>query len=45
MIDLYLANSGNSLRAAIALEECGLEFRKHILDLDGGTRSGRSSFD
>ncbi|WP_454019573.1 hypothetical protein [Azospirillum sp. Marseille-Q6669] len=33
MIDLYSANSGNSLRALIALEEGGSAFRKHKLDL------------
>ncbi len=34
MIELHLANSGNSLRAAIALEECGLPYKKHVLDLE-----------
>jgi GST-like protein len=33
MIDLYFANSGNSLRAVLALEECGLPYRPHKLDL------------
>lgn len=33
MIDLYFANSGNSLRAVLALEECGLPYRAHKLDL------------
>jgi GST-like protein len=33
MIDLYFANSGNSLRAVIALEECGLPYRGHKIDL------------
>lgn len=33
MIDLYYANSGNSLRALIALEEGGSAFRGHKLDL------------
>lgn len=33
MIDLYFADSGNSLRAVIALEECGLAYRGHQLDL------------
>ncbi len=33
MIELYYAQTGNSLRAAIALEECGLEHTKHKIDL------------
>jgi GST-like protein len=33
MIDLYFANSGNSLRAVLALEECGLPYQAHKLDL------------
>ena len=33
MIDLHYSQSGNSLRAVIALEECGLAYRPHIVDL------------
>jgi GST-like protein len=33
MIDLYYANSGNSLRALVALEEAALEYRGHVVDL------------
>ena len=36
MIDLYYAPTGNGLRAAVALEECGLEFRRHKVDLMKG---------
>jgi GST-like protein len=32
MIDLYYSDSGNSLRAIIALEECGLEYQPHEID-------------
>lgn len=33
MIDLYFADSANSLRSLIALEECGLAYRGRQLDL------------
>jgi len=36
VIDLYYAPTGNGLRAAVALEECGLEFRRHKVDLMKG---------
>ncbi|MFO1350965.1 MAG: glutathione S-transferase N-terminal domain-containing protein [Gammaproteobacteria bacterium] len=36
MIDLYFANTGNGLRAAVALEECGLECKRHKIDLTKG---------
>lgn len=36
MIDLYFGQSGNSLRALIALEECGLPYRTRKLDLQKG---------
>jgi GST-like protein len=36
MIDFYTANSSNGQRAAIMLEECGLEYRVHKVDLMGG---------
>lgn len=36
MIDLYTANTGNGQRAAIALEEAGLPYRVHKLDLMQG---------
>ncbi|MGD1878987.1 MAG: glutathione S-transferase family protein [Kiloniellaceae bacterium] len=34
MLDLYFANSGNSLRAALALEECDLPYDRHKLNMD-----------
>ena len=33
MIDLYFAPTGNGRRAAIALEECGLPYRLHRVEL------------
>ena len=36
MIELYTAQSSNGQRAAIALEECGLPYRVHKLDLMKG---------
>jgi GST-like protein len=36
MIDLYTSSTGNGRRAAIALEECGLAYRVHKLDLAKG---------
>ena len=36
MIDLYLAGTGNGLRASVALEEAGLAYRTHKLDLAKG---------
>jgi GST-like protein len=36
MIDLYTAQSSNGQRAAIALEECGLPYRVHKLELMKG---------
>src|SRR5271169_6928362 len=36
MIDLYTANSSNGQRAAVILEECGLPYRVHKLDLMAG---------
>jgi len=36
MIDLYLAPTANGLRASIALEECGLAYRAHKVDLAKG---------
>ena len=36
MIDLYTASTGNGRRAIIALEECGLAYRVHKLDLTKG---------
>ncbi|MBI1396159.1 MAG: glutathione S-transferase family protein [Betaproteobacteria bacterium] len=36
MIDLYLAPTANGLRAAVALEECGLPCRVHKVDLGKG---------
>jgi GST-like protein len=36
MIDFYTANSSNGQRAAIMLEECGLPYQLHKLDLFAG---------
>jgi GST-like protein len=36
MIDLYLAATANGQRAAVALAECGLEFKAHKIDLTKG---------
>ncbi len=36
MIDLYLAPTANGLRAAVALEEAGLSYRAHMVDLAKG---------
>ena len=36
MIDLYLAPTANGLRASVALEECGLAYRAHKVDLAKG---------
>ena len=36
MIDLYTFNSSNGQRAAIILEECGLPYRVHKVDLTKG---------
>lgn len=40
MIELYTAGTGNGQRAAIALEEAGLSYRAHKVNLaQGGTRT------
>ena len=36
MIELYYAPTGNGLRAAVALEECGLPFQRRSVDLKKG---------
>jgi glutathione S-transferase len=36
MIDLYTFSSSNGQRAAIILEECGLPYRVHRVDLTKG---------
>jgi GST-like protein len=36
MIDLYLAPTANGLRASVALEECGLAYRVHKIDIAKG---------
>ncbi len=36
MIDLYAAGTSNGMRARIALEECGLAYRLHPIDLAKG---------
>lgn len=36
MIDLYLAGTANGLRASVALEECGIAYRTHKIDLSKG---------
>jgi GST-like protein len=40
MIDLYAAGTSNGMRARIALEECGLKYNFHPIDLvKGGNRT------
>jgi GST-like protein len=36
VIDLYLAATANGLRASVALDECGLAYRPHKIDLTKG---------
>lgn len=36
MIDLYLAGTANGLRASITLDECGLSYQPHKVDLAKG---------
>src|SRR5437773_3404621 len=36
MIDLYAAGTSNGMRARIALEECGLKYNWHPIDLTKG---------
>ena len=36
MIDLYMWGTGNGLRAAVALAECGFEYKVHKVDLTKG---------
>src|SRR5690348_403475 len=36
MIDLYAAGTSNGMRARIALEECGLKYNWHPIDLANG---------
>jgi len=36
VIDLYLAPTANGLRASVALDECGLAYRPHKIDLAKG---------
>jgi GSH-dependent disulfide-bond oxidoreductase len=36
MIDLYAAGTSNGMRARIALEECGLAYNFHLVDLANG---------
>jgi len=36
MIDLYAAGTSNGMRARIGLEECGLAYRLHFIDLAKG---------
>src|SRR6266446_6006752 len=39
MIDLYAAGTSNGMRARIALEECGLKYNWHPIDLTKGEQS------
>ena len=36
MIDFYYAPTPNGWKVAIMFEECGLEYRTHLMDLPGG---------
>lgn len=40
MIDLYLAGTANGFRASVALEEAGLSYRVHKVDLAKGEHRG-----
>ncbi len=40
MIDLYMAGTANGLRASVALEEAGLPYRVHAVDLAKGEHRG-----
>jgi GST-like protein len=42
MIDLYTFGTGNGWRASIALEECGLPYRTHKVDLAKGEQNAPS---
>jgi glutathione S-transferase len=42
MIDLYTFGTGNGWRASIALEECGLPYRTHKVDLAKGEQNNAS---
>jgi GST-like protein len=42
MIDLYAAGTSNGMRARIALEECGLAYRLHPVDLAKGENKSAS---
>ena len=39
MIELYYAQSGNSLRVVMLLEECGLSYKTNKLDLINGEQN------
>lgn len=41
MIDLYLAGTANGFRASVALEEAGLSYRVHKVDLAKGEHRGK----
>ena len=42
MIDLYAAGTANGIRARIGLEECGLAYRFHAVDLTKGEQKSPS---
>jgi GST-like protein len=42
MIDLYAAGTSNGMRARIALEECGLPYQLHAVDLAKGENKSAS---
>ena len=42
MIDLYVAGTGNGIRARIGLEECGLAYNFHPIDLVKGEQKSPS---
>lgn len=42
MIDLYTANTSNGQRVAIMLEECGIPYLVHRVDLGGGEQRGEA---
>lgn len=42
MIELYTFGTGNGWRASIALEECGLPYRGHKIDITKGEQRGEA---
>ncbi len=45
MIELYTAATANGQKVAIMLEECGLPYRTHVVDLVGGEHMSKAFLD